>query len=608
MNLRALLLLGTTLPALAAPAPLPSAAQVLAKAKEALGGAAWDRVTHLASRGTLATGGMKGTLEELECVTDGRNASRYDLGALKGANGFDGTTGWTEDGTGDVRLEPVEHPAVQNYWTMRALWFPDRCKAAITYLGLREDRFHVLSVKPENAERAFELWVDGRTWLPERLVKTGEGESETTFFQDYREVSGVKLPFRVVTPKADPTQNTVVEYTAITVNGPLPPKAFARPVLALADFGLDPGAASATVPLEFISDHLFVMATLNGKGPFRLFLDTGGVNILTPTAARALGLENQGSLEGHGAGEAAESFGITRVDRVQIGSAWMKDQRFLIIPSLEGIGKMMDLDVAGVVGYELLRRFIARVDYGANRLTLWRPEGWLHAGKGFALPFTFNGHHPRVKGELDGIPGLFDIDTGSGATLDVYGPFAGKHGLKAKASRSITTVTGQGAGGETRGHVIRARELKLGGASMKAPIVVLSTAKSGAFADDSAAGNVGQGFLSRFDLTFDYRNQVIHLEPNAHQGEPDRWSLTGMRCGALDTSRVEEVFPDSPAAEAGLQAGDRLLAINGEPLDRWKAPRLRALSQKSRPGTRVELKVQRGDRVWSTGLVLREIL
>lgn len=608
MILRSLLLLGSALPVLAAPVPLPSAQEVLANAKAAMGGAAWDRVTHLSSRGALVTGGMKGTLEELECATDGRNLSRYDLGVLKGANGFDGTTGWTEDGTGDVRLEPVEHPGEQNYLMMRAFWFPSRCKARIQHLGLRETRFHVLSITPEGAEHAFELWVDGRTWLLDRVVRTEEGESETTFFQDYRVVSGLKLPFRVFTPKPDASRNTLVEYAAITVNGPLSAQAFARPVLALTDFGMERGVESASVPLEFIGDHLFVMAFINGKGPFRFFLDTGGVNILTPTAAKALGLESKGSIEGHGTGEASESFGITQVARVQVGDAWMKDQRFLVIPSLEGIGRMMNLEVAGVVGYELLRRFVARVEYGPKRLTLYRPEGWRYAGKGFSLPFTFNGHHPRVKGELDGIAGLFDIDTGSGSTLDVYGPFAEKNHLKEHALKAVTTVTGHGAGGEVRGHVIRARELKLGGAAMKAPIVALSTTRSGAFADESAAGNVGQGFLSRFDLTFDYRGQVIHFEPNANQGKPDHWSMTGLRCGAVDLGSVEQVFPDSPASEAGLLAGDKLLEINGEGMSNWSATRLRDLFQRSEPGTRAYIRVQRGEKAWNVTLVLRELL
>ncbi len=608
MHSPCLLLLGAALPVLAAPATLPSAQEVLARAKAASGGAAWDRVTHVASQGTLESGGMKGTFEELECLTDGRNQARWDLKVAQGASGYDGRTGWTEDGTGDVRLEPLEAPGVENYWRMRACWYPSRCPATFQHLGLREGRFHVLAIQPKGATRPFELWVDGQTWLPDRIVRTGDAETETTFFQDYREVAGVKLPFRVVTPKADAAATVRVQYAAITVNGPLPAAAFAPPVKVLTDWGLEGGASRTEVPLEYLGDHLFVMATLNGKGPFRFFLDTGGVNILTPTAAKALGLDSKGSVEGRGVGEATESFGLTQVERVQVGAAWMKDQRFLIIPSLEEIGRIMGLDVSGVMGYELLRRFVARVEYGPKRLTLIRPEGWSYTGKGVSLPFTFNGHHPRVKGELDGITGLFDIDTGSGATLDVYGPFARRHDLKGKAAKAIPTVTGRGAGGEVRGDVIRARSLKLGEATVTRPIVALAATRSGAFADETAAGNVGQGFLSRFDLTFDYRAQVIHLEPNAAHGRPDHFSLTGLRLGTADPGLVEQVYPGSPAADAGLQEGDRILAINGEPIAAWDAKRTRDLAMHSEPGHRTELQVQRGDRTWTVTLVLRDVL
>lgn len=58
---------------------------------------------------------------------------------------------------------------------------------------------------------------------------------------------------------------------------------------------------------------------------------------------------------------------------------------------------------------------------------------------------------------------------------------------------------------------------------------------------------------------------------------------------------VGQVSPDSPAARAGLQLGDQVLAVDGEPVANWSALVERL---QSRPGQRVELSVARqGERL-----------
>ncbi len=588
--------------------PRISAQEVLAKTKAAMGGDAWNGVIHLELRGRLKTSGLTGTLREWESLLDGRSTNQFDLGVAKGAEGFDGKCQWFQDATGDVRAEPAETPENQTYMKSRAYWFPERGHAQIAYKGLYEGRFHVITIRPKGVD-VIELWVDGRTWLLDRVVSNPGPSSETVIFRDYRNVSGIMMPFRLHTPKADPAQETVIEYTSISVNPKVTKGVFSRPMSKLMDSGIEGGGVSTSVPLENLGDHLFIMATVNGKGPFRFFLDTGGVNVLTPSTLKALGLKAVGAVEGGGAGEKTESFGLSKVSRVQVGDAWMKDQNFYVIPSVEILGKVMGIDVAGILGYDLLRRFVAQINYLPGRLTLAIPNGWKYQGSGVGVPFIFNGHHPRVKGELDGIPGLFDIDTGSGATLDVYTSFATKHRFKERASPSITVMAASmGVGGNVTSHVIRAKELKLGGVHMKAPIVGLSTSTAGLFADAKAAGNVGQGFLRRFDLTFDYGNQVIYFEPNANGEKPDRWNLTGFIPDPLDLGRIVEVIPDSPAWEAGIRNGDRILMIDDKPMNRWTLIMLRNHLAERVPGDHLAITVRSAGKNRRLNLLLRELL
>lgn len=56
---------------------------------------------------------------------------------------------------------------------------------------------------------------------------------------------------------------------------------------------------------------------------------------------------------------------------------------------------------------------------------------------------------------------------------------------------------------------------------------------------------------------------------------------------------VESVVPDSPAARAGLQVGDKLYAINGENLGPHSDPD--TIKRHTDPGKSVELTIQRGD-------------
>jgi len=84
--------------------------------------------------------------------------------------------------------------------------------------------------------------------------------------------------------------------------------------------------------------------------------------------------------------------------------------------------------------------------------------------------------------------------------------------------------------------------------------------------------------------------------------------MTGLRCDPVDSAQVLDVYAGSPAAEAGIKAGDRLLSINGEPMERWNGARLRDLTQKSAPGTGLELQVKRGERAWKVRLLLREFI
>jgi hypothetical protein len=585
---------------------------VLSRAKQATGGDRWDAVKTLVVRGKLRAGGLEGGVESWSDLRTGRNASRYVLGPAKGAEGFDGKRAWSQDDSGQVRIEGSadarEAAADEAYRTARAYWFPERWKARIEDGGEQRDddrRFAVVRITPEGG-RPFDLWIDERTGLPDRYAEQGATRLRTTFLSDYREVSGVRIPFQARSTTGDPKYDDVFTVEKVSLDEPIEDARFSPPPPPPPDYEL--AGDVTTVPFELVNNHIYVDVRLNGKGPFRLLCDTGGANIATPELAKELGLQPEGALEGRGVGEKSEDVALARMRSVELGGVTLKDQLFMIFP-LATLSAVEGVPVHGLVGYEVFKRFVVTIDYAARRLTIRRPGTFAAPAGAKAVPFRFDGHTPEVDGTLDGIPGSFALDTGSRVSLSVLAPFAERHGLAKRYGAKVEAVTGWGVGGPARGLVARAGKLTLGDVVIEAPVVDLSVQKKGAFSDRYGAGNVGGGVLKRFTVTFDYAAQKVWFEPNASARARDPYDRSGLWLNlAGGAFEVIDVVAGGPGAKAGLAKGDRILAVDGKPAADVTLPAAREKLRTGAPGTKVRLTVESKGARRDVTLVLADLV
>jgi PDZ domain-containing protein len=285
----------------------------------------------------------------------------------------------------------------------------------------------------------------------------------------------------------------------------------------------------------------------------------------------------------------------------------LRDQIFMVFP-METFAAVEGIPIVGLIGYEVFKRFVVEVSYANSRLTLTSPAAFQGAARGTLVPFVFNNHVPQVEGEIDGVPGKFDIDTGSRTSVDLLGPFAEQHGLATKYRLTPSVVTGWGVGGASYGRVTRAGALKLGGVTVKAPVAIVSSQKKGAFSDPYVAGNVGGGVLRRFDVTFDYAGKRLWLEPNAQDAVPDTYDRAGLWVN-LDgpAFAVMDVLAGGPAHQAGLRVGDRIVAVDGAPVAKTTLADFRALLRTRTPGKVVHLVVEAAGRRRPAKVALRDL-
>jgi hypothetical protein len=576
---------------------------VLARIKAATGGERWDRIRSRHVTGKLAAGGLNGTAEQWDDIAAGRTFGTFKLGPLSGAQGYDGKVLWTQDESGQSRAETtpdaIEGTVSGAYRTSMAFWYPERRAGTVEYVARRTLNGHdddVLRMSPSGG-RPFEIWVNRETDLIEQLTEREATETRTETYGDYREVDGVRIPFSFRFSHGDPKYDQVLTVESVQFGIPLDEARFAQPTRPVADYTFAAGRASVEIPFKVYNGHIYLPVKIEGKGPFLMLFDSGGANVLQPAVAKQLGLKVEGALGGSGVGEAKQDVGITKVGRIELGGIVVRDQVFATLDLQDFISRVEGLDqVAGLVGYELFKRFPVKIDYQHSRAIFYNPETFKYAGTGVRIPFRFKGHIPQVDGTVDGIAGAFDIDTGSRSSIDLTGPFVDKNNLAAKYASKHRVVSGAGVGGRAYSSLARAGALTLGDVAVTKPVTYLSQQKQGAFADVYVAGNVGYGVLKQFDITFDYPQQQLFFEKNADYGRPDVADRSGMWLERTKSGfEVVDVVTGGPAEEAGLKAGDVIVAIDGRPTSTWLLPDAR-LRLKAAEGTRVRVSIKGGKR------------
>ena len=465
--------------------------------------------------------------------------------------------------------------------------------------------YDVLNVVPVGG-RALQMWFDRTSGLLTQVVQHTAEETDTTTLSDYRSVQGVMEPF------ASRDTNGLAQYdisgreTSVVFNGAAPAGIFdvpAPPPSLITRFA--GRATSVTVPFQYINAHLFVPIKINGQS-FEAIFDTGGAYVLDNSLAKQLGLKPEGALQTTGNGAASVDSGRVRVDSVQIGGLTLRNPLFVSLPLPAAIR------ATPIIGYELLQRFIVAIDYDKNTITFAEPKGFHYPKLALLTPFQFQGDEPEVSGSVDGVPGVFTIDTGAGDSLELNGPFNLKHHLKAKYKPKFTVISGYGVGGPDYSAIVRVKTLMLGGVVVHGLVTGLRSGKTGAASNDVDAGNVGNGVLRQFNLIFDYGNQTIAFTPNHHYGEPDQYTRSGIILSAAsDKPVVSDVVPGSPADKAGIKPGDILLAIDGHALtDKATDRTFRGKLTDAPAGGHVTLKVQLGTAgpIRTVTLVLRNLI
>jgi hypothetical protein len=558
---------------------------------------------------------MTGKIVSITDVRDGRFVDDAKIGPATETQGFDGKDAWSKDTSGSVTVQSggdTRLLAVNEAYRRANLWWrADRGGALIVSDGEKQDSgavYDVLTITPKDGKN-FDAWFDAKTHLLSRIVEVQNVDTMTTTLSGYRPVDGVELAVNAVQSNGNPKYDqTTVEASAAFIPAQ-DASVYAMPKVVMNDATIAGGAKETTFPFHLYNNHIYANVRVNGKGPYQFIFDTGGVNLVTPPLAAELGLKSEGDMQGNGGGAGHMDVSLTKVSSLQLGDATVKDQIFAVLP-LNTMSNVDGVAMPGMVGFETFRRFVTRIDYGAGRVTLIKPDAFNPKDAGVAIPINFDGNTIEAHATYDGVPGTFTIDTGARSALMLNTPFVAAHAQFAKYSNAPEAVTGWGIGGPSKSHVIRGNALVLGDQTIAAPVVLLSTDTKGDNSSGAISGNIGGGVLKRFIVTLDYEHNTMYLKPvTAAVSDLDTFDRSGLWINQSDTGyKIVDVTKGTPADQAGLMAGDEIVAVNGTPATAIPLYEMRSRLRNEAPGTAVKFTVKRGGETKDVTVTLKDLI
>ena len=267
--------------------------------------------------------------------------------------------------------------------------------------------------------------------------------------------------------------------------------------------------------IEFISNHIYLKADVNGK-PAHLVFDTGSADVYldsTWLAKSGIKYPQMGKAMVRGAGnEARKTTIVFSGVSISMGGKQYAPQMVPVIDLRAILGDAAD----GIFGLRDLKGKVITVDYKNRKLT----QSDKSQTEGFTrIPIQTSPNHPGqilIPIEVTVSPGKVIsgkalLDTGSGQGLEFTSKAAIKYGLDKIEDKVRFHYEHGGVGGESAGYEFGIDKVTAGNILLSQGKARYSTDNAGAMASEDYIAVIGNGIWQHLTLILDMSKSILYL-------------------------------------------------------------------------------------------------
>jgi predicted aspartyl protease len=374
------------------------------------------------------------------------------------------------------------------------------------------------------------------------------------------------------------------------------------------------------IPFEIYNNLIIIPIKMNGL-PLKFLLDTGvGNTILVKREfAEFIGLQFDRQIFMVGADRNKVMTAYVS-NNVHISLGDIVNEREMLLTLQEDyleFDRLFGADVQGIIGFEIFKQFVVRINYTTQTLTLYKKETFkAPRNKKFKSHFiSIENTKPYIRACLtlenkDTFSGRFLLDTG--ASLDLLLDINSNDKITFP-QKVIHDNMGHGLGGALEGKIGRMEKIDFSSFSFEGVIAFYQndTLLNELIRYEKRNGIIGGGILSRFTVIFDYANNVVYFKKNAKYKKPFYFNMAGIILETDDNIAenyvIKEVLPNSPASEMDIRAGDKIIQLGGVRPPSLTRNYIKTIFN-TKKNKKVRLKIVRGNEILKKTILLRELI